>query len=122
MPTVDFWLDWTIRAIVNQVRMILTTIGKEFHFDVTEDISVVSSPEGAMFSVRADQGREPVATIRTQTATAITSQMVLGPGLDTSESGLASLNRAGLVIYTQFILRGILVPPPPFEPPTPPFD
>ena len=120
MPTIDFWLDWTVLAPVDELRKMLPAIGQKFSFDITEDITFVSSPDWAMFNVKSPGNRDSIATIRAQTGTGSNSQLVLGPGTDTSEIGLASLNRAGLVVYTQFILGGLLLPPAPFEPPTPP--
>lgn len=122
MLTVDFWLDWTISARVDQLRSILPTLGAQFDLEIKEDVTLVSNSDWAMFDVRTAPTHKPVATIRTQTADESSAHMVMGPGADVSEAGLALLNRAGLVIYTQFILRGLLLPPAPFEPPIPPFD
>ena len=122
MPTVDFWLDWTISAGVDQLRSILPVVGAQFEFEIKEDVTLVSNADWAMFDVRTARSQKPVATIRTQTADDSSAHMVMGPGADVSDAGLVLLNRAGIVIYTQFILRGLLLPPAPFEPPTPPFD
>lgn len=122
MPSVDFWLDWSLRSNVETLRHALPEIASASGFRVDEVETFTTSPGWAMFAlIDPAVSSTPVGSARAQDSDGA-AQMFIGPGQDRSEAGLTALNRIAVVLYAGLILRGALAPPLPMESPSPPIQ
>lgn len=120
VPSVDFWLDCSIAASVERLRVLLPALADGAGYAVREVESITTGPGWAMFALDVVGGPRGIATARAQDVGDGRAQMFVGPGPARDQAALDHLNRAALHLYCRLIERGLLAPPPPFEVPRPP--
>ena len=120
VPSVDLWLDWRPSAPVERLRSVLPAIASAHGYEVAERLTMTSGPGWALFDLRSPRFEQPVGAMRAQDGADGSTQLFLSPSALREPAALAELNRAALAIYCGLLLRGLLPPPAPFEPPEPP--
>lgn len=121
MPSADFWLDWSLAASVERLRMLLPAILRTGGYELRESQTAASGPGWAAFFLHhAATAAEPIGSARAQDVGEDRSQMFVGPGSARDDAALAELNRAALLLYVELIRAGALAPPPPLEIPSRP--
>jgi hypothetical protein len=118
VPSVDFWLDWRPSASVDRLRRVLPAIADAAGLQVVERELLTSGPGWAMLDLHDPAaGQGPVGSMRAQDVPEGGSQLFVAPGERRDEAALAALNRGALALYCGLLVRGLLAPPPPLEPP-----
>ncbi len=120
VPGLDFWLDWTLGATVEELRALLPRLAAAAGYRIDEQQSANTAPGWAMFRLWAADVPEAIGSARAQDVGDREAQLFVGPGAARDEAALADLNRLGLHLYVELLRRGLLTPPPPFELPTRP--
>jgi hypothetical protein len=120
VPGLDFWLDWTLGAPVEELRVLLPRLALAAGYRIDEQQSANTAPGWAMFRLWAPNTPEAIGSARAQDTGEGRAQLLVGPGAARDEAALVELNRLGLHLYVELLRRGLLTPPPPFEPTTRP--
>lgn len=120
VPTVDFWLDWSIAATVASLRDLLPRLAAKAGYALREVHGITTDDGWARLDLFASGVEGSVGTLRAQDAGGGRSQLFAAPGTVRDQDALDHLNRAMLHLYVELIRRGLLAPPPPLEPPIAP--
>lgn len=122
VPSDHFWLDWRLAATVEQLRGLLPPLVDSANGRLSERQTMTSAPDWALFDLIAPAlGPDAVVgSLRAQNLPDGGAQLLVGPGSQRGDAASAALNRTALALYCALLLRGILAPPPPFQPPDPP--